>query len=67
MGSRGMYLSSWSLDFNLKEDITATLLWVKLSHLPIIFWDESSLKDIGKKLGRFINKVEPKGNVLSCS
>ena len=67
MGSRGIYLSSCCLDFNLKEDIIATLLWVKLSHFPIIFWDESSLKYIGKKLGIFINKVEPKGNILSCS
>jgi hypothetical protein len=42
-----------------------TLVWIILSHLPIIFWDEDSLKYIGDKLGHYIDQVEPKGNIYS--
>jgi hypothetical protein len=37
MGSRGMYLSPWSHEFNPKEEITTTPMWVRLIHLPLVF------------------------------
>jgi len=60
MGSKGMYLTLWTLNFNLEEEISSTLVWVKLPHLPLIFWDDVSLKYIGNWLGTFINKAKRK-------
>jgi hypothetical protein len=48
-------------------EIYVAHVWVRLSHLPIIFWDESTLKDIGDKTGRYIDRVEPKINICSCA
>jgi len=55
MGSKGMYLFPWTLDFDLEQEITTTPVWVKLPHLLLIFWDECSLRDIGNKLDHFID------------
>jgi hypothetical protein len=41
-------------------------VWVRLPHLMLILWDECSLREIGNKLGHFIDRVEPKGNLYSC-
>jgi len=39
--------------------------WIILPHIPIIFWDEDSLKIIRDKLGHYIDQAEPKGNIYS--
>jgi hypothetical protein len=42
-------------------------VWVRLPHLPLIFWDDYSLKEIGNKLGHYLDRAEPKGNLYSCA
>jgi hypothetical protein len=64
MGSRGMYLSPWTLDFNPDQEITAAPIWVRLPLLPLIFWDDSSLRAIGNKLGHYIDCAKPKGKFI---
>lgn len=49
MGSKGLYLAPWSLDFNPGQEIASVPVWVKLPHLPLIFWDDDNLRDIGNK------------------
>jgi hypothetical protein len=65
MGSRGMFLSPWSLDFNPEDEISTTPVWVRLPFLPLIFWEENYFRAIGNKLGRYIDWAEPKGNQYS--
>ena len=61
MGSRGLFLVPWTLDLNPGAEITTTPVWVRLPHLPLHLWGISSLEDIGNKLGRFLDRAEPKG------
>jgi hypothetical protein len=65
MGFRGMYLSPWTLDFNQEQEIIAALVWVRLPHLQLSFWDNNTLRAIRNKLDWFIDRVEPKGNSYS--
>jgi len=37
MGSKGMYVSPWTLEFNLEQEIKIAPLWIRLPHLPFIF------------------------------
>jgi hypothetical protein len=67
MGSRGMFLSLWSLDFNPEDKISAAPMWARLPFLPLIFWEESYLRAIKNKLGRYIDRAKPKGNQYSCA
>jgi hypothetical protein len=67
MGPRGLFLAPWTLDFNPEAEITAAPVWVRLPHLPLHLWGESSLKDIGNKLGRYLDRAEPKGAQLTCA
>jgi len=67
MGSRGLFLAPWTLDFNPEAEITAAPVWVRLPHLPLHLWGKSSLKDIGNKLGRFLESAEPKGDLFTCA
>jgi hypothetical protein len=67
MGSRGLFLAPWTLDFNPEAEITAAPVWVRLPHLPLHLWGKSSLKDIGNKLGRFLDRAEPKGDQFTCA
>ena len=67
MGSRGLFLAPWSLDFNPEAEITAAPVWVRLPHLPLHLWGKSSLADIGNKLGRFLDSAEPKGDQFTCA
>jgi hypothetical protein len=67
MGSRGLFLAPWTLDFNPGAEITAAPVWVRLPHLPMHLWGKSSLEDIGNKLGRFLDSVEPKGEQFTCA
>ena len=67
MGSRGLFLSPWNLGFNLEADITAPPVWVRLPNLPLHLWGESTLADIGNKLGRYLDSAEPKGRQFRCA
>jgi hypothetical protein len=67
MGSKGLFLAPWTLDFNPGAEITAAPVWVRLPHLPLHLWGISSLEDIGNKLGRFLDRAEPKGEQFTCA
>jgi len=67
MGSRGLFLAPWTLDFNPEAELTAAPIWVRLPHLPLHLWGKSSLEDIGNKLGRFLDSSEPKGGQYTCA
>jgi hypothetical protein len=66
MGVRGLFLAPWTLDFNPGAEITAAPIWVRLPHLPLHLWGISSLEDIGNKLGRFLDRAEPRGDQFTC-
>jgi hypothetical protein len=67
MGSRGLFLAPWTLDFNPGAEITEAPIWVRLPHLPIHLWGKRSLEDIGNKLGRFLDNAAPKGEQFTCA
>jgi hypothetical protein len=67
MGSRGLFLAPWTPDFNPGAEITAAPVWVRLPHLPLHLWGIRSLEDIGNKLGRFLDRAEPKGDQFTCA
>jgi hypothetical protein len=67
MGSRGLFLAPWTLDFNPEAEITAAPVWVRLPHLPLHLWGTRSLEAIGNKLGRFLDSAEPKGDQFTCA
>jgi hypothetical protein len=67
MGSRGLFLAPWTLDFNPETEITAGPVWVRLPHLPLHLWGPGSLEDIGNKLGRFLDSAELKGDQFTCA
>lgn len=67
MGSRGLFLAPWTLDFNPGDEITAAPVWVRLPHLPLHLWGMRTLEDIGNKIGRFLDRAEPKGDQFSCA
>jgi hypothetical protein len=67
MGPQGLYLNRWTPDFDPAVDVPkAVLVWVRLPNLSIHCWNPSSLQTIGNRLGRFINKDDPKGQ-YSCT
>ena len=57
--SAGLYLRIWKERFNPDtENMTITLIWLRLYSLPIEFWKEEILQDIGNTLGDFVKISE---------
>lgn len=57
--SVGLYLREWVELFNLdKKDLSWAPVWIRMHSLPVEYWDEDSLKDIGNGLGEFIKSTE---------
>lgn len=55
----GLYLRGWIERFDPdKEDLSCAPVWIRLYSLPWEYWEESSLKEIGNKLGEFIKAAE---------
>jgi hypothetical protein len=67
MGSRGLFISHWTLDFNPEMEISSPTVWIRLPHLPLIFWGVESFKAIGDKVGHYITHSEPKNNIFTCA
>jgi hypothetical protein len=60
MGTRGMYLNKWTLEFSLEKDIPSDVpVWVRPPFLPLHRWNDETKKNIGNALGRFIDQAEP--------
>jgi len=54
--------------FQPKNDITlAILVWVRLFHLPLHYWNEIVMRSIGNSLGKHIDQVKPKDSLFSCA
>jgi hypothetical protein len=67
MGSRGMYLNKWTLDFNSENDIlSAVPVWVRLPFFPLHCWNDETLRNIGNSLRKFIDRVEPREGLQAC-
>ena len=61
MGLQGLYLNSWTLDFDPEADIPkAVPVWVRLPNLPMHCWNPKSLNAIENTLERFIDMESPK-------
>lgn len=57
--SSGLYLHDWKARFNPdKEDFTWALISIRMYSLPVEYWKEETLKDIGNSLGVFIKVAE---------
>ena len=65
MGSHGLYLNKWTLDFDPTQDVPSIILvWVRLPHLPLHCWNSECLETIGNKLGKYIDREERKEQYL---
>lgn len=54
-----LFLRAWVERFNPdKEDLSYAPVWIKLYSLPWEYWEETSLQEIGNKLGEFIKVAE---------
>ena len=61
MGTQGLYLNRWMPDFDPIVDVPKEVpVWVWLPNLPILCWNFQSLKKIGNRLGRFVDKANNK-------
>jgi len=57
--SSGLYLCDWKARFNLdKEDFSWALVWIRMYSLPVEYWKEETLANIGNRLGVFIKVAE---------
>lgn len=65
-GTKGMFLSHWDLVFDPELEIMVDPMGVRFPNLPIILWYESNFKEIENKLGKYIDKTEPKEGFISC-
>ena len=65
MGPQGLYLNPWTSDFDPAMDVPkAVSVWVLPPNLSIHCWTPSSLQTIGDRMGKFIDKENPKENYL---
>ena len=54
-----LYLRGWVERFNPdKEDLSWAPVWINLYSLPVEYWEEASLQEIGNVLGEFIKVAE---------
>jgi hypothetical protein len=61
MGTRGMYLNKWTPEFSPENGIpSAVPIWVRLPFLPLHYWNNETIRNIGNTLGKYIDRVEPR-------
>ena len=51
MGSRGLFLAPWTLEFNPRAEISAAPIWVRLPHLPLHIWGKALWRTLEIRLG----------------
>ena len=57
--SASLFLRPWKERFNPdKENLTIALVWIKMYYLPMEYWTEEILTDIGNTLGNFVKVSE---------
>ena len=63
MGPRGLHLNQWSLSFDPEKDVPSMIqVWVRLPNLPLHYWNDETLQEMGISLGNYIDKAKPKGS-----
>ena len=68
MDSRGLYLNKWTPEYDPKLDVSNDVpVWVRLPHLPLHCWGDDSVRAIGNAIDTFIDRSEPKENMLACA
>jgi hypothetical protein len=68
MGTTGMYLNKWTLDFSPENEIPSTFpVWVRIPFFPLHCWNDETIKNISNVMGRFINRAEPQDGLQSCA
>jgi len=45
----------------------AFFLWVFLPYLPLHYWNDETIQNIGNTLGKYIDRVEPKDGLQACT
>jgi len=45
---------------------SSIFVWGSLPHLPLHCYNKESLVSIGNTLGKYIDKLDPKGGMFSC-
>jgi hypothetical protein len=61
MGTQGLYLNRWTLDFDLAVEVPKEVsVWERLPNLPIHCWNPISLQTIGNGLGKYIDRADSK-------
>ena len=54
-------------DFDPSQDaMSVVLIWVRLPHLPLHYWNSDFLEAIGNKLSKYIDRAEQKDQ-YSCA
>jgi hypothetical protein len=68
MGSKGMYLNRWTLDFFPEKYIPLVVsIWVCLPYLPLHYWNDNTICNIGKYLGKYIDRAKPRDGMEACA
>lgn len=63
-----MYLYKWSLDFDSDEFIPNTIpICARVPQLQVSCWSDDCVCEIRNGLGKYMNRVEPKGFQFSCA
>ena len=58
MGTQGLYLNRWTLDFDPEVDVPKEVpVWVRLPNLPVHCWNIQTLEKVGNALGKYIDKA----------
>eukprot|EP00253_Pinus_taeda_P033392 PITA_33392 len=68
MGSQGLCLNRWMLNFDPTVDVALAIpVWVRLPNLPIHCWNWYLLKHIGNTLRKFIDRENNKDQYEYCA
>ena len=67
MGTQGLYLNHWNLDFDPTVDLPKEVpVWVRLPNLSVHCWNYEALQKIGNKIGKFVDKENNK-SIYNCA
>lgn len=54
-GTTGLFITPWFLAFDANTMVISRMpVWILLHNLPLHFWDEHILSDIGNSIGKFL-------------
>jgi hypothetical protein len=63
-----MYLNKWTPKFSPENDIPSVVpVWVRLPFLPLHYWNDETIRNIGNTLGKYIDRAEPWEGLQACA